>query len=127
MQGIAHSTDGRTFTEYDGNPVLRQITGGNRVPTVMWHEPAKKWAIVLYVTLEGGNHAVHFFTSPNLREWTSGGITVGIAGTTFLHECPTFLNCPWMETPPKGNGCCWGPTANKQWATLMALTSSLNK
>jgi sucrose-6-phosphate hydrolase SacC (GH32 family) len=91
VQGVAYSTDGRTFTKYAGNPVLKQITGGNRDPKVMWHEPTKRWVMVLYVGLDGGKHTVHFFTSPNLRDWTLASITEGIAGTQFLYECPDFF------------------------------------
>jgi len=47
VQCIASSTDGRNFTKYPGNPVLQQITGGNRDPKVMWHEPTQKWVMVL--------------------------------------------------------------------------------
>lgn len=74
-----------------GNPVLKQITGGNRDPKVMRHEPMKRWVMVLYVGLDGGKHTVHFFTSPNLRDWTLASITEGIAGTQFLYECPDFF------------------------------------
>ena len=90
VQGIAYSTDGRNFTKYSGNPVLQQITGGNRDPKVFWHEQTQKWVMVLYVELTG-KHTIHFFTSPNLREWTLASITEGIAGTAFLFECPDFF------------------------------------
>jgi sucrose-6-phosphate hydrolase SacC (GH32 family) len=94
VQGVAYSNDGRTFTKHAGNPVLKQITGGNRDPKVMWHEPTKRWVMVLYVGLDGGKHTVHFFTSPNLRDWTLASITEGIAGTQFLYECPDFFELP---------------------------------
>ncbi|MFN9508321.1 MAG: glycoside hydrolase family 32 protein [Planctomycetota bacterium] len=90
VQAIAYSTDGRTFTKYAGNPVLKQITGGNRDPKVFWHEPTQKWVMVLYVELQG-KHTIHFFTSPNLREWSQISITEGIAGTAYLFECPDFF------------------------------------
>ena len=93
VQAIAYSVDGRSFTKYSGNPVLQQITGGNRDPKVFWHEETQKWVMVLYVELQG-KHTIHFFTSPNLREWTLASITEGIAGTAFLFECPDFFELP---------------------------------
>ena len=95
VQGIAYSTDGRNFTKYSGNPVVKEITGGNRDPKVVWHEPTKKWVMVLYVETKGKQHSVHFFTSPNLREWALASITDGgIDGDKFLFECPDFFELP---------------------------------
>lgn len=108
VQGIAYSTDGRSFTKYSGNPVLQQITGGNRDPKVFWHEGTQKWVMVLYVELQG-KHTVHFFTSPDLREWTLASITEGIAGTAFLYECPDFFELPVD-----------GDTPQKKWVLLGA-------
>jgi sucrose-6-phosphate hydrolase SacC (GH32 family) len=93
VQGIASSTDGRKFTKYSGNPVLKQITGGNRDPKVIWHAPTRKWVMVLYVELQG-KHTVHFFTSSDLRDWSLASITEGTAGTRFLYECPDFFELP---------------------------------
>jgi sucrose-6-phosphate hydrolase SacC (GH32 family) len=108
VQAIAHSTDGRNFTKYSGNPVLKQITGGNRDPKVMWHEPTKKWVQVLYVEWQK-KHTIHFFTSPNLRDWTLASITDGIPGSNFLFECPDFFELPVD-----------GETSNKKWVLLGA-------
>lgn len=92
VQSIASSTDGRTFTKYAGNPVLKQISGGNRDPKVMWHEPTKRWLMVLYVERPGKLHSVHILTSPNLREWTLASISDGgIDGDKYLYECPDFF------------------------------------
>ena len=96
VQCIAYSTDqGRTFTKYSGNPVVQQITGGNRDPKVMWYEPTKRWIMTLYVGFEETNdgrkrtrHTVHFLTSPNLKEWTVASQTDG------LFECPDFFELP---------------------------------
>jgi hypothetical protein len=94
-QCLAYSIDGRAVTKYEGNPVLKQVTHGNRDPKIMWHEPTQRWVTVLYVELPGKKHTVHFFTSPNLREWTLASVTEG--GTDpdhFLFECPDFFELP---------------------------------
>lgn len=109
VQCIASSTDGRHFTKYSGNPVLKQITGGNRDPKVLWHEPSKKWVMVLYVELDK-KHTIHFFTSPNLREWTLASITEGDpVGKPFLFECPDLFELP-VEGDP----------ATRKWVLLAA-------
>ncbi len=94
VQCLAFSTDGRSFTKYRGNPVVKQITGGNRDPKVMWHEPTQKWVMVLYVELPGKKHTVHFLTSPNLREWQLASVSEGVAGSNYLYECPDFFELP---------------------------------
>jgi sucrose-6-phosphate hydrolase SacC (GH32 family) len=84
---LAYSNDGRTFTKFRGNPVLKQITRGNRDPKVFWHEPSKRWVMVLYVELDGV-HTIHFFTSPNLKNWTFTSKTDG------FFECPDLFELP---------------------------------
>jgi fructan beta-fructosidase len=109
VQGIAYSTDGRNFTKYAGNPVLGQITGGNRDPKVFWHEPTQKWVMVLYVEWEG-KHTIQYFTSPDLKDWQRSSITNGDApGGGYLFECPDFF-----ELPIDGN------EAKKLWVLLGA-------
>jgi len=108
VQCIAYSTDGRHFTKFSGNPVLKQITSGNRDPKVFWHEPTSKWVMVLYVGLPEKKHTIHFFTSPNLRDWVLASVTeAGAEGGKFLYECPDFfelavdgdaLNRKWVLT-----------------------------
>jgi len=94
VQGIAYSTDGRKFTKYQGNPVLPKVTGGNRDPKVFWHAPSDQWVMVLYVEWQG-QHTVHFFTSPDLKEWKLASITPGDRpGAGFLFECPDFFELP---------------------------------
>ena len=84
VQCLAYSTDGRKFTKYSGNPVVKQITGGNRDPKVFWHEPTQKWVMTLYVELDKV-HTIHFFTSPNLKDWTE------VSKTDGFFECPDFF------------------------------------
>jgi len=65
-QGVAYSTDrGRTWTKYEGNPVLPALAPDFRDPKVIWHEPTQQWVMVISAGRE-----VRFFTSPNLRDWT---------------------------------------------------------
>jgi levanase/fructan beta-fructosidase len=64
-QSMAYSTDnGRTFTKYEGNPVLTANAPDFRDPKVFWHEPTGKWIVVLAVGQE-----VQFYSSKNLKEW----------------------------------------------------------
>ncbi|MCY2952885.1 MAG: hypothetical protein NTU53_13055, partial [Planctomycetota bacterium] len=60
---ISYSLDkGRTWTKYRNNPVL---VHPERDPKVFWHEPGKRWVMVLY-----GDNSYHLFTSTNLLQWT---------------------------------------------------------
>lgn len=94
VQGMAWSTDGRTFTKYIGNPIVKEVTGGNRDPKVTWHEPTRQWVMTLYVEWKG-RHTIHFFTSPNLKDWKLASISNGDApGGRFLFECPDFFELP---------------------------------
>ncbi len=110
VQCIAHSSDGRAFTKYEKNPVVPQVTGGNRDPKVMWHAPTKKWVMVLYVTLKG-KHTVHFYTSPNLKEWTLASVFDGGSDGKdgYLYECPDFFELT-VNGDPK----------NRKWVLLGA-------
>ncbi|MGI8603759.1 MAG: GH32 C-terminal domain-containing protein [Verrucomicrobiales bacterium] len=87
-QCLAFSNDaGRSWTKYEGNPVLKEITGGNRDPKVFWHEPTQRWVMVLYVE-KGKAHTIAFLTSPNLRDWTMRSETAG------FFECPDLFELP---------------------------------
>jgi fructan beta-fructosidase len=99
-QCLAYSLDGRTFTKYAGNPIIKQVTPGNRDPKVIWHEPSQNWVLTLYVEVprtnqdnDGPNapkteHVIQFFTSKNLKDWTFRSQTPG------LFECPDFFALP---------------------------------
>ncbi|MBX7134450.1 MAG: glycoside hydrolase family 32 protein [Fimbriimonadaceae bacterium] len=94
VQCLASSTDGRKFVKYPQNPVVPQFTPGNRDPKVIWHEPTKKWVMVLYVETAKG-HTIRFLNSPNLRDWTSTSETEG------LFECPDLFELPLDGDPKK--------------------------
>jgi len=94
-QCIAYSLDGRTFAKYAGNPVVKNITSGNRDPKVFWHSPAKRWIMALYVGRGDKHHTVQFLASKNLRDWSGLSVVEGDnSGGRFLYECPDFFELP---------------------------------
>ena len=85
-QSIAYSNDrGRSWTKYEGNPVIEHIVGSNRDPKVIWHEPTQKWVMALY--LDQNDYAL--LGSTNLKEWTRLS-TLQILDT----ECPDIFELP---------------------------------
>jgi fructan beta-fructosidase len=97
VQCIASSLDGRHFTKFEHNPVVPQITPGNRDPKVIWYEPRKSWIMTLYVETNK-THTIHFLGSTNLKDWKL------LSQTDGFFECPDFF-----ELPVDGN------PANKKW------------
>lgn len=91
-QSIAYSLDrGRTWTKYDGNPVVANPGIRDfRDPKVSWHAPSQRWVMILAV-----KDRVHFYTSPNLIDWTFAsefGEHVGSHGGVW--ECPDLFQLP---------------------------------
>ncbi len=84
-QWMTYSNDGaKTWTEFEGNPVVPHIYGNNRDPKVFWHEASGRWVMILFV------EKFDIFTSENLKEWTR----VGSMELDKFHECPDFLELP---------------------------------
>lgn len=108
-QGLAWSTDGHTFKKLD-RTVVHRINKDNRDPKVIWHEPTKKWVMVLYVERDKEQHSMQFLTSPDLRNWTkTSTINGGIGNDRYLFECPEFF-----ELPVEGN------PSQKKWILVAA-------
>ncbi|MBI1324605.1 2,6-beta-D-fructofuranosidase [bacterium] len=102
VQCVASSTDGRTFSKYLRNPVIGQVTGGNRDPKVIWHEPSERWVKVLYVEKPQSQHTIHFFVSENLIDWKLASIFDGDkAPGRFMFECPDFFPLAVDDDPAK--------------------------
>ncbi len=87
VQCLAYSTDGRTFTKFSANPVIPQVTSGNRDPKVIWDAVTKQWVMALYVELNG-LHTIHFYRSANLTHWD---LMSHIDG---FFECPDLFELP---------------------------------
>ena len=99
-QSMAYSNDrGRTWTKYEGNPVIGPIAGGTRDPKVFWHESTGKWVMALWI--DGSK--LSFFTSSDLKTWQKQSDTDG------FFECPELF-----ELPVDGN------PSNKKWVVYGA-------
>jgi len=84
-QSIAYSNDrGRTWTVYDGNPIVGHINGGNRDPKVIWHEPTSQWVMALYLD----DNTMGFLTSKDLKSWKLQ------SKIKCFHECPELFALP---------------------------------
>ncbi|HEU5396273.1 MAG TPA: glycoside hydrolase family 32 protein [Verrucomicrobiae bacterium] len=86
-QELAYSNDrGRTWTKFNGNPVLGHIEAQNRDPKIVWFAPEKKWVMALY--LDHSDYAL--FASPDLKHWTKLQ-DFTLPGDA---ECPNFFEVP---------------------------------
>jgi fructan beta-fructosidase len=67
-QRLAFSNDlGRTWTIYEGNPVLDIGQKDFRDPKVFWHEASSRWLMLLALA---NDCKLQFYGSSNLRDWT---------------------------------------------------------
>ncbi|MER6559036.1 GH32 C-terminal domain-containing protein [Streptomyces sp. NPDC001027] len=88
-QALAYSTDrGRTWTKYQGNPVIDIGSRDFRDPKVQWYAPTKSWLMTVSLSAE---HKVRFYSSKNLKDWTQLS-EFGPAGATGgVWECPDLF------------------------------------
>lgn len=91
QQCMAYSLDnGRTYTKYEGNPVLTPFDGleNFRDPKVFWYEPEQKWVMIVSADLN-----MRFYESKNLKEWTyMSEFGKGYGPQPNQFECPDFLH-----------------------------------
>ena len=82
---IAYSLDrGRTFAEYQGNPV---VAHQGRDPKLLWYGPGRHWVMAVYDEV-GDKRYIAFYTSPDLKEWTYQSRIEG------YFECPELFALP---------------------------------
>lgn len=98
MQSMAYSLDnGKTFTKYEGNPILTSSERDFRDPKVFWYAPGKHWIMILAV----GQH-MEIYSSVNLKEWkkeSEFGAMQGAHGGVW--ECPDLVEIPVEGTREK--------------------------
>lgn len=96
---IAWSLDrGRTFTEYEGNPVYRHR---GRDPKIVWDRHRGRWVMAVYDE-DKGSRDVLFLTSPDLKHWTPRGRAKG------YYECPNFFEMPVEGEPGQSRWVLYG-------------------
>ncbi|CAM4210744.1 glycoside hydrolase family 32 protein [Paenibacillus alkaliterrae] len=98
-QSIAYSSDkGRTWTKYEGNPVIPNPDVKDfRDPKVFWHEPTKAWVMIVSV-----DKKVWFYNSPDLKKWEwTGEFGPGHGSHAAVWECPDLFLLPVEETGEK--------------------------
>ena len=93
VQCLAYSLDkGRTWTKYDGNPVIDSKEKWNshdtRDPKVFRYAPTGKWIMVLN---ERDGHSI--YSSGNLKDWTFESHVTG------FWECPELIPLPVDGNP----------------------------
>lgn len=88
-QRLAYSNDrGRTWTIYEGNPVLDLGLPEFRDPKVFWDERTERWVMVI---VRAAEKRVEFYGSSNLKTWTLSG-EFGPAGSVEgVWECPDLF------------------------------------
>ena len=88
---IVFSNDrGRTWTEYEGNPVVRHA---GRDPRLLWHEPTKRWVMAVYDETAGAR-SIAFHSSPDLKKWS------------FESRIDGFFECPELFELAVGGDAC---------------------
>ena len=94
QQSIAYSLDrGRSFTKYEGNPVLPSSRRNFRDPKVFWHEPTARWIMPLAC-----GQGMEFYSSTNLKEWQFESRFGDNYGCHFgVWECPDLIELPYKD------------------------------
>jgi fructan beta-fructosidase len=82
---ISYSNDcGRTFTEYEGNPVVKH---DGRDPKIIWYKPGRHWVMAVY-DIYNKAKCIAFYTSKDLKDWQFQSRIEG------YHECPEIFELP---------------------------------
>lgn len=91
--------NGRTFAEYEGNPIIKHI---GRDPKIFWYAPGNHWVLVVWdagypkklsLGQEASVRQNSIYTSLDMKSWTYQS---GIPG---FFECPDFYELPVEGNP----------------------------
>lgn len=88
---LAYSNDGGlTFTEYEGNPVVKHQ---GRDPKIIWYEPGQHWVMAVYDEAKETGQSIAFYTSKDMKSWE---LQSKISG---YFECPELFELPVVGKP----------------------------
>lgn len=108
-QNVAYSLDhGRSWTRYEGNPIIDLHESDFRDPMVFWHAPTQRWVMVASLAVK---HKVVFFSSSDLKRWTRLS-EFGPAGANAPPnwECPNLFQLPIANAGDK-----------KKWVLVLGI------
>ncbi|HEY5836466.1 glycoside hydrolase family 32 protein [Streptomyces sp.] len=107
-QSLAYSTDrGRTWTKYEGNPVLDIGSTEFRDPKVFWYEPGGYWVMAVVHALEW---KITFYRSDDLKQWTRLSDFGPANATGGIWEVPDIFELPVDGDPER-----------KKWVLAVSL------
>lgn len=96
---IAYSNDrGQTWTEYEGNPVVKHQ---GRDPRLLWHAASKRFVMAVYDEFEG-KQWIAFYTSSDLKKWQFQSRILG------FFECPDLFELAVDDDPAKSRWVLYG-------------------
>lgn len=87
-QCLAYSLDGKIFTRFANNPILDIHSTEFRDPKVFWYSPSHKWVMIIS---KPDVKKVHFYSSPNLKDWTFMSDFGAIGSVDKVWECPDIF------------------------------------
>jgi fructan beta-fructosidase len=110
---LAYSNDaGRTFTDYEGNPVLTHAGARIDTPRPFWYEPTGRWIAPTYDFFNNDQgkrlRCVGFYSSENLTDWTFESRVEQDKWGDELCGCVDFFQLPVDGDP-----------ANKNWVMIL--------
>ena len=107
IQCMAFSNDrGRSWTKYEGNPVVGPMAHYTRDPKVFWHEPSRTWIMALILSEAGTveDNTFGLFSSTDLRHWT----LVSKLDMPPACDCPDMFELPVDGNPDNRRWVFWG-------------------
>jgi fructan beta-fructosidase len=118
-QSIAYSKDsGRTYTRYDGNPVLDIGRKDFRDPKVFWHEPTQKWIMATVIPDE---FKVNLYASKDLKSWSFLSEFGPLGDTARIWECPDLFPLNASDDPSMSKWVMIVSNSHPQGATYVGM------